>query len=304
MYRPDTVNVTSSFLLYALLSEQVRKNLLEKVGGSTVGHAKVDDIRFLTVPLPSMEEQRAIAAALSDADEWIARLDRLIAKKRDIKQAAMQQLLTGKTRLPGFKGAWTIATLRDVCGFENGDRGGNYPSKADFTEGGYAFINAGHVRDGKIDKRSLDFITKEKYDSLGGGKFFPGDILFCLRGSLGKFGVVDGDSGAGAIASSLIIVRPRANVSPRFLVSYFKSDLCKKMIEKWAGGAAQPNLGGQDLARFQIYLPPTFEEQDAIGSAISDTDAEIDQLEAKRDKARSIKQGMMQELLTGRVRLI
>lgn len=160
---------------------------------------------------------------------------------------------------------------------------------------GIPFVNAGHLNDGRIARSQLDYITREHFDILGEGKFAPGDILLCLRGSLGKFGVV---------ASSLIIIRPKKNtLNLDFLVSYLRSKICDEMIERWAGGAAQPNLGGQDLACFLIPCPP-LTEQRAIASVLSDLETELAALLAKRDKARAIKQGMMQKLLIGQVRLI
>jgi type I restriction enzyme, S subunit len=199
---------------------------------------------------------------------------------------------------------WGVFTLGDTCIFENGDRGHNYPSKAAFVASGVPFINAGHVEDGRILRGSLDYIRREHFDLLGGGKTEPGDILFCLRGSLGKFGVVAADIPEGAIASSLIIIRPRkSKLSLGFLICYLKSNLCVQMIELWAGGAAQPNLGGRDLARFAIPLPPTKAEQEAIADALSDADALIESLEQLITKKRQIKQGTMQELLTGKKRL-
>jgi type I restriction enzyme, S subunit len=268
---------------------------------------------------PTKAEQTAIAETLSDVDALIGSLGQLIAKKRQIKQGAMQELLTGKKRLPGFDaetvfkqtevGAipedWDVSTLGDTCIFENGDRGHNYPSKSAFVASGVPFINAGHVEDGRISRGSLDYIRREHFDLLGGGKTKPGDVLFCLRGSLGKFGVVAAEIPEGAIASSLIIIRPiKSKLSLGFFICYLKSNLCVQMIEVWAGGAAQPNLGGRDLARFGIPLPATKAEQDAIAETLNDMDAEIAGLEAKLDKTRLAKQGMMQELLTGRIRLI
>jgi type I restriction enzyme, S subunit len=262
------------------------------------------DVRNFPIAYPPLPEQRAIASALSDVDALIAALDRLIAKKRDIKQAVTQQLLTGRTRLPGFSGEWEVTILGDTCDFENGDRGTNYPSPKSFVDSGIPFVNAGHVEDGLIQSVDLNYITRESYNRLGGGKVRPGDILFCLRGSLGKFGVVSPGFGEGAIASSLVIVRPKPEwLSIQFLVCFFKSQLCVRMIDAWAGGAAQPNLGVQDLARFELFLPPLL-EQTAIAAVLSDMDAELAALEARRDKTRALKQGMMQELLTGRTRLV
>jgi type I restriction enzyme S subunit len=272
--------------------------------GSTQVHITNTAFKCVKLPLPKLAEQRAIAEALSDVDALIGTLDRLIAKRRDLKQAAMQQLLTGQKRLPGFSGEWTVKTLGDTCVFENGDRGTNYPSPASFAGSGIPFVNAGHVAEGRIDRGVMDYITKESYARLGSGKFKPSDILFCLRGSLGKFGVIDSDFGEGAIASSLVIVRARSgSLRSDYLSCYFNSELCTRMIEMWAGGAAQPNLGAQDLARFLIPLPP-LPEQTAIAEVLSDMDAEIAALERRRDKTGALKQGMMQELLTGRVRLV
>jgi type I restriction enzyme S subunit len=104
---------------------------------------------------------------------------------------------------------WKVAALGETCAFENGDRGAGYPSAGSFAYQGIPFINAGHVAEGRIDMREMDYITQEAFDRLGSGKVKSGDILFCLRGSLGKFGVVGPDFGPGGISSSLVIVRPR-----------------------------------------------------------------------------------------------
>ncbi|MFY3531610.1 restriction endonuclease subunit S [Achromobacter denitrificans] len=199
---------------------------------------------------------------------------------------------------------WSTAVLGDVCEFENGDRGSNYPSPNSFKAIGVPFINAGHLLNGKISLSSMDYITEESYARLGGGKVKAGDTLFCLRGSLGKFGTIPPNFGKGAIASSLIIVRRKfGGVVQDYLSSYFSSDLCARMIEKWAGGAAQPNLGAQDLARFSIPLPPTEAEQRTIATALGDMDALLDGLDHLIAKKRAIKQATMQQLLTGQARL-
>jgi len=198
---------------------------------------------------------------------------------------------------------WKVSDLGSICSFENGDRGANYPSPRSFASEGIPFINAGHIGGGRIAMRDMDYITQAAFDRLGGGKVHCGDILFCLRGTLGKFGVVEPGLGEGAIASSLVIVRPRSrDLIREFLAFYFASDLCTRMIEKWAGGAAQPNLGSQDLARFSIPIPLT-PEQHAIAEALSDVHGLLGALEALIAKKRAIKQGAMQQLLTGKTRL-
>ena len=172
---------------------------------------------------------------------------------------------------------WPKIILGDVCEFENGDRGKNYPSRAKFVDSGIAFINAGHVDDGIIDFSTMNYISGTTYGSLSRGKVRVGDVLFCLRGSLGKFAIVDKEI-QGAIASSLVIIRPK-NISAEFLAHYLRSGLCQKEIEKYAAGAAQPNLGAKDLAKFEMPLPPIPEQQRLV--------AILDQAFADIEKARA-----------------
>jgi type I restriction enzyme, S subunit len=198
---------------------------------------------------------------------------------------------------------WDVSTLGRICSFENGDRSSNYPSPGSFRLSGIPFINAGHLAEGNISANEMNYITQEAYDRLGGGKVKAGDILFCLRGSLGKFGVVTNNFGRGAIASSLVIVRPKESALNRdFLRCYFSSTLCAQMIETWSGGAAQPNLGAKELARFSIQQPP-LAEQRAIATALSDVDGLLDGLNRLIAKKRDLKQAAMQQLLTGQTRL-
>jgi len=150
--------------------------------------------------------------------------------------------------------------LGEVCLFENGDRGENYPSKSVQTTSGVPFINAGHLTDFGIDYQTLNFIPRERFDLLGNGKIRKNDILFCLRGSLGKFACV-GELSEGAIASSLVIVRPCKSVLKSYVLAYFQSDLCAEMISKFKNGAAQPNLSAGNLKEFKIPLPALPEQQ-------------------------------------------
>ena len=303
---------------YYYLAQHFGKHALQNTVKATVDSLRLPTFKTFQLAIPkSKEEQKQIATALSDVDGLIESLEQLIVKKRDMKTAAMQQLLTGKKRLPGFGTSpdiqettfgsapkdWIITTLQSICTFENGDRGFNYPSKSDFQAAGIPFVNAGHLKNKKVQLDGVDFITQEKFDQLGGGKFKVGDILFCLRGSLGKYAVIKHPDLFGAIASSLIIIRPKKGcLNSDFFEFYLESEHCERMIDLFAGGAAQPNLGGQDLGKFFILLPPTTEEQKAIAAILSDMDTELNALEQRLAKARSLKTGMMQELLTGKTR--
>jgi len=169
-----------------------------------------------------------------------------------------------------MKNSFEVVKLGDLCSFENGDRGKNYPGSKAFVEAGVPFINAGHLYQGSIDMDRMNYIHRDRYNLLNSGKIRIGDLLFCLRGSLGKYAMVE-ELQEGAIASSLIIVRPGAKLNRRFLAKYFESTLCEKMIKKHTTGAAQPNLSANNLKSFEIPLP-TLTEQKRIAAILDKTD--------------------------------
>lgn len=150
---------------------------------------------------------------------------------------------------------WEYKKLGEVATFINGDRGKNYPSAKDFVESGVPFINAGHLNNGIISYDKMNYITINKYNSLGSGKIIKNDILFCLRGSLGKYAIVAEDS-MGAIASSLVIIRPFQNADNRFIAHFLSSAKIKEYIAKNNNGSSQPNLSAKSVASFIIPLPP------------------------------------------------
>lgn len=176
---------------------------------------------------------------------------------------------------------WEWVNTNEVFGLENGDRSKNYPNKSALVSDGIPFINAGQLVDGVISKEELVYITEERFDILNGGKFTDGDILFCLRGSLGKCALVT-DFGIGAIASSLIIMRPIISQLQYFMMLVLNSPITKKNIYKYDNGTAQPNLSGADLARFPVPLPP-INEQQRIVAKVDELMLLCDQLEQQTE---------------------
>jgi type I restriction enzyme, S subunit len=182
------------------------------------------------------------------------------------------------------KKGWEKKKLGEVCLFENGDRGINYPSKSDRTDVGIPFVNAGHLYSNGIDTENMDYISREKFNQLGGGKFKIGDLLFCLRGSVGKY-AMNKQFTEGTIASSLVIIRPNSNLIGQFLKYYFESKICKEMIADFGNGAAQPNLSAGNLKKFKILLPPVIEqhqivsELDALSDIISKKKQQLEELD-------------------------
>jgi type I restriction enzyme S subunit len=190
---------------------------------------------------------------------------------------------------------WEWARLGSISTLENGDRSSNYPNKSQMVESGIPFINAGHLRNGLVDLQSMNFITRNCFDKLKAGKIQDEDILFCLRGSLGKAAIVNGIH-EGAIASSLVIVRTTNSVNNQYLMSYFSSPLSFVMVKRFDNGTAQPNLSAGDLNRFLVPLPPIAEQQRLIVK-VDELMALCDRLEAQQADAESAHAQLVQALL-------
>ncbi|WP_052356974.1 restriction endonuclease subunit S [Xylanibacter brevis] len=179
---------------------------------------------------------------------------------------------------------WTYKKLGDIATFINGDRGKNYPSQKDFVDKGIPFINAGHIMDGEIDFDSMNYITENKYNSLNSGKIVDGDILFCLRGSLGKKAIVKGVA-QGAIASSLVIIRCN-DVYNQYLFHYLNSSFISSCIYKSNNGSSQPNLSATSVSGYIIPIPSLPEQQsivaelDKINELISLKKAQLSDLDS------------------------
>ena len=285
-------DITSQQYLFYKLEEITEEKKTRASNGGTMLHVTKASMESTPISLPPLPEQRAIAAALSDADGLIGALDTLIEKKRAIKQAAMQQLLTGKKRLPGFEGKWETKRLGEVASIRNQKV---LPSNVDPDT---LCVELEHI--GQGDGRLLEVSiaqnsTSSKY------RFFTGDVLFGrLRSYLRKFWHADRD---GICTTEIWPLMADASlIDSRFLYSIVQSD---RFIEaaSISYGTHMPRADWNVMKNFEIHLPP-LPEQTAIAAVLSDMDAEIAALERRREKAEQIKQGMMQQLLTGRIRLV
>ena len=267
-------------------------------GKSGVPGVNRNDLHSLELCLPPLPEQCAIAAALSDTDALLSSLDRLLAKKRDIKQAVMQQLLTGKQRLPGFSGEWKVKRLGDVVEIISG--GTPKTGNAAYWDGA---INWCTPTD--ITKTEGKYIaeTDRRISALGlshsSTRLLPlGALLLCTRATIGEVKIAATEICTNQGFKSLICT---GEVNNDFL--YYLLLTMKPMLIERAIGSTFLELSKKDTALLQVTLP-LLSEQIAIAAVLSDMDAEFEALTQRRDKTRALKQGMMQELLTGRTRLV
>lgn len=183
-----------------------------------------------------------------------------------------------------------IAPIGNVATIFNGDRSANYPSKEHRVDSGVPFINAGHLRNGQIDFSQMDYITQERFNLLKGGKLVNGDVLFCLRGSLGKSAVVEGIE-TGTVASSLAIIRPSPRLHSRYLLRFLESQACLKQISRFDNGTAQPNLSARNLAKFELPVPSP-DAQESMVKSIDELMQLCDELERSLVTRLTIQQNL------------
>ena len=160
----------------------------------------------------------------------------------------------------GIPEGWEWVRLGEVAQFINGDRGKNYPSKKELVESGIPFINAGHLNNSEIELVNMNYITDEKFESLSSGKIQIKDIIYCLRGTLGKCSI-NKKIEKGAIASSLVIIRNYVDIYEKYIYYYLVSPLSKYMIKKYDNGTAQPNLSAESVRQYSLPLPPLTEQK-------------------------------------------
>jgi type I restriction enzyme S subunit len=256
-------------------------------------------IRTIVIPFPPLPEQRAIAAALSDVDALLVGLDRLIAKKRDFKQAAMQQLLTGQTRLPGFSEAWETVALIEIITKTAGFWGLEKKDVAHQNHVGV--IRAGDISpDGKLTATATRYFSDSE---CAKAQCKIGDVVITGSGSVGKVWWCDGR--ADIAASNFVrILRPISKrVDGRYLFQLLLSEATQRLMVEHIATGVMANLSSSFFTTEWLHLPP-HSEQRGIAEVLCDMDAELAALEARRDKTRDLKQAMMQELLTGKTRLV
>jgi type I restriction enzyme S subunit len=255
-------------------------------GTTSVAAIYTRDLMGLPFIVPLPPEQRAIAEALGDVDALIGALDRLITKKRDLKQAAMQQLLTGQTRLPGFSAEWEVKRLGELTEIIMGQS----PSSSNYNNTGLGLPliqgNADIAKRKTIKRIFTTEITKK-------GK--SGDILMSVRAPVGEISQAEFDV---CLGRGVCAIRYTNDFMYHYLISR------EPTWSRLSKGSTFDSVNSVDVKDLEVYLPSDEHEQTAIAAVLSDMDAEIAALEARRDKTRALKQGMMQELLTGRTRLV
>ncbi|MCK5722195.1 MAG: restriction endonuclease subunit S, partial [Gammaproteobacteria bacterium] len=283
----DKKQVDRIYVIYYLKANKTQRIILLKAGTSTIPDLNHNDFYSIRIPLPQLPEQQAIASALSDVDALITALEQLITKKRNIKQGAMQQLLTGEKRLPGFSGEWEVKKLEELCSFTQGVQ---IPQSEQIKFQKEGYIRYLYIRD--FFSEDFEWYVKNTFpDKIMNEK----DIMMVNTGNTA--GMVY--SGAkGVLSNNAFRIKfEEKKIFRDFLFLFLTNPSTQLWIKSFFNSAGQPHVGHKNIAQVKILLPP-FPEQQAITQILGDMDTEIESLEQKRDKYKAIKQGMMQELLT------
>ena len=305
------------YFYYLLLAGQNELSLLGR--GTTFLELSTYDLNGFGLVIPAEDEQKAIADFLdkecAQIDSIAADLEKQIELLQQYKKSLITEAVTkglgksvpmkdsGVEWLGKIPEHWDVEPIKYRVTFHNGDRGKNYPSKSELQSEGIPFINAGHLEGDGLNMDNMDYISEEKYRIMGGVKLRSGDILYCLRGSVGKNAIVDMNQ--GTVASSLVAIRS-VKISAKYLYYCLNSHIEEVQRYLWDNGTAQPNLSADNLGKYKICIPPV-EEQMTIVEYLNNICSQIDNLIiGKRKQLSTIQQhkkSLIYEYVTGKKRV-
>lgn len=316
----NKIKCNNLYLIYNIQSSSVTDYILQINSQTSIPMISQKQIEGIKIAIAKLDsEQTAIATALSDVDSLISALTKKIMKKKAIKQGLMQQLLTGKKRLPGYEknresvqtewGAipkdWKTLSIGKCCSIK-ARIGWQGLKKSEYQSSGeYVLVTGTDFLNGRIDWKSCVYVSKKRYEQDSNIQIVKHDILITKDGTIGKVAFLDDVPCLGTLNSGIFVVRSHSKeLDQSYLSKIFKSFIFDAFLESLVAGSTINHLYQKDFVHFNFPVPPTISEQTAIANILSDCDSEIVALEEKRDKYKEIKQGMMQQLLTGKIRLI
>ena len=280
--------------LYQLLIQFDIKKLSFGTGQPLV---KASELKSLELMMPTdMKEQMRIGVYFKNLDTLITLHQRKGDETKKLKKYMLQKMFpqngekVPEIRFSGFTDDWEQRKLGEHCEMYNGDRSSKYPNAQDMVAEGIPFINAGDLENGRVNLTECNKISREKYDDLGGAKLQLGDIVYCLRGTLGKNAYIDNFT-EGTVASSLVAIRPK-NIDGRFMFHVLNSDIEYRQRMVHDEGAAQPNLSAKSVSEF-IMPVPHIDEQKKISAYFDNLDHLITLHQRELENLQNIKKFML-----------
>lgn len=292
--------INSYYLLTFVQKNDFVQKVLENCTGTSYPAINTTGLKSIDVFISNeADEQTQIGNFFQNLDQSIALHEKKLAQTQNLKKAMLEKMFPKagskqpEIRLKGFSGDWELSEFGKYCDMFNGDRGGNYPNADDMVAVGIPFINAGDLKNGKVNLQYANKITRDKYNQLSGAKIQLGDIVYCLRGTLGKNAYIDNFT-EGTVASSLVVIRPK-NIIGNYLFQILNSDIEYRQRTLCDEGAAQPNLSARNLAGFLIPIT-SIEEQKEIGQFFKHLDETIVIQQQQLQTLKNLKQAFLEKM--------
>lgn len=285
----------------ASIINSISRNYVSYVGNPKLMNNVVKNIEITIPPLP---EQKAIADTLTIFDKHIENLEKLIEKKKMIRDGALEDLMSGKRRLEGFNGEWEEVSFNDVI-TPKARIGWQGLKKDEYLESGYSYLISGtDFENGTISFDNINYVTKERFDLDINIQVTSGDVLVTKDGTIGKVAIVPIINKKATLNSGVFVFKTNDKLKSIFLFMILRSSIFKRFIDELSAGSTIKHLYQKDLKTFSFYIPIDIKEQEAIATILTSMDDEIEDLEKEKAKIENLKAGAMDDLLTGRVRLI
>lgn len=290
-------------VFFAYLLKTKKDEMIARAIGSTFLELSKKELSKFRVTVPDVTEQKLIAETLSYIDTHIANLTELIEKKKGIRDGALEDLVSGRTRLKGFSGKRENVTFNSVI-TPKARIGWQGLKKHEYLISGYSYLIGGtDFYHGTVSLSNISYVSKERYDMDTNIQVAANDVLVTKDGTIGKVVIVPPLSKPATLNSGVFVFRTTNRLTPPFLYRVLSSSVFRKFIDALSAGSTIKHLYQKDLKKFEFNIPKDVDEQKAIVEVLSSLDAEIASLEEEKDKMLQIKAGAMDDLLTGRVRL-
>lgn len=271
--------------------------------GTTIQRLYNSIILDTEIHLPDKPEQEEIARTLSLFDVYIDDLAELIEKKKGIRDGALEDLITKKTRLDGYADDWTPVTFNQVI-IPKARIGWQGLKKHEYLRSGYSYLIGGtDFSNGTVSLDNISYVTKERYDMDTNIQVSENDVLVTKDGTIGKVAIVPELNKPATLNSGVFVFRTNSRLVPAFLFRVLQSSVFREFIDTLSAGSTIKHLYQKDLKNFEFEIPVDTKEQEAIAAVLTAMDEEIRDLETEREKIIQIREGAMDDLLTGRVRL-
>lgn len=301
--RPKNDWLIGKYCKYCFSTKHVREEIVRNCTYTTRALTNGKVLSAINIPVPSKPEQEGIADILSSFEQYISDLADLIEKKRSIRDGALEDLIRHRIRLDGFNGEWTTVSFNQVI-TPKARIGWQGLKKHEYLRSGYSYLIGGtDFSHGTISLNNIWYVSKDRYDMDANIQVSENDVLVTKDGTIGKVAIVPELGKPATLNSGVFVFRTNDRLLPTFLFRVLSSSVFREFIDTLSAGSTIKHLYQKDLKNFEFEIPVDKKEQKAIADTLTAMDEEIIALEIERDKMIQIREGAMDDLLTGRVRL-